>query len=142
MDLKRQINRFPLEDFRVGFFPPYEKPTVKSRIRLMKNSGEDPLTFDYWIVNDTSEVLERIVVRHSGWASTDDETIALECADDYCYLNIQPHEAVLVGHVHEVRDSDFVLVLDIGIHHHNGETKNIRLCGKGEYGRNRILSHE
>lgn len=115
---------------------------MKSRFRLMRESRlGDPWTVDYWLVNDTVTSIDCIVVSRSGWVSADEHTALFEGDESNRYSDVMPGEAILIDQVHEHVESDFILILDLSLHHSAGTVGKIRLTGKGDYGRSRILPH-
>lgn len=115
MEQKRLMNKFhwiPPEK-RMGRFGPMppRKPELRIPEYYLVTEGDET-----YFVNNTSEVVEEVIVDFGGFFTMDDAPVCLESTGAIHYPNVAPGEAVLVNVYDDLYDCDFVLVIDLLLH--------------------------
>jgi hypothetical protein len=93
----------------------------------------------YWIacdggeryfVNNTTEILEKLIVDTGGFVSCDDEIATIDTGKGYYYTHILPMEAVKIEEYDDYYDLDYFLQLSLVVHSQLHGCFEIRTLGK------------
>jgi len=112
MEQKRLMNKLSWEE------PSYAKdPNRKARFSLMyyeddipsDNSSGVQLTSYLYFVNESDEILTKVLTSSGGFITIDDECSVPVEGDDVTYDNVLPNEAVLVESYDNFYDLDYLL---------------------------------
>lgn len=72
--------------------------------------GPNPTEEYVWFVNNSDETLDYVRPSSGGFATSDDDVIPMtQNPDSVEYLDVKPHEAVLIDVYDEIFDGDFVI---------------------------------
>lgn len=96
---------------------PHQIGEPESRVPLLWIARDEVEEYEHslYLVNDSGEVLEKVVPDTGGFITFDDDVHPVSSKEKIVYENVQPGEAVKVDDIDIFYDSDFVLGVSVEI---------------------------
>ncbi|WP_029407280.1 hypothetical protein [Thiomicrorhabdus sp. Milos-T2] len=95
-------------DKRISFPP--RKPELRRPLLWLAREGDE-----LFLVNETDEILDSVIVQKGGFQTVDDEAFTLSSDEFYDYKNVNPHDAVKVDEYDGLYDLDFMIQVHIKV---------------------------